>query len=246
MQENMDIVLDFTHAYSREWLQGQPSLHYLDCSDIRGTDMYCTPEAEQELRSRLAPYPIGGIHFLDSGNYHYMTRLFTQRIGQPYSLVLFDNHNDMQPGMIPELLSCGGWAKQALEEDPALGRLILIGPSQKSMDEIRVNRPEKLVCVSRGKLPEIPDCISGPVYLSIDKDVLSEDYARTNWDQGQMTLPMLKSMVRDIFRRGTVLGVDICGEMPNPPAWQAAEVRHINERVNNELYGFLHEMLAGN
>lgn len=260
MENRNNLILNFTHTYNREMCLmegGGENFYFLDCSDIEGTDMYCTEEAEQELKNRLKQYPISGVHFLDSGNYHYMTRLFTQRIQEPYNLVLFDNHNDMQLTMIPELMSCGGWAKQVVEEDPNLSRLILIGPKQKTIDEIQVSRPEKLVCISMEELTgpnmqnisimdiiwekgqEINRDIS--VYLSIDKDVLSEEYARTNWDQGGMTMPMLKGMLREIIRHSRILGADICGEFPDAPSWQAAEVRHINDRANGELYACLIE-----
>ena len=37
-----------------------------------------------------------GIHFLDSGNYHYVTGIMTEQIKQGFSLILFDHHTDMQ------------------------------------------------------------------------------------------------------------------------------------------------------
>jgi len=50
-----------------------------------------------------------------------------------------------------------------------------------------------------------------PVYLSIDKDVLSPDVARTNWDQGRLTdLDLLR--VIDALR-GRIIGSDITGDI---------------------------------
>lgn len=253
MQKPTDIILDFTHTYAKEWMEKFPTLHYLDCSDIGGTDMYCTKEAQAELERRLQAYPINGVHFLDSGNYHYMTRLFTKRIEEPYQLVFFDNHNDMQPSMIPDLLSCGAWAKQVMEEDSHLERMFLIGPSQNTINEIPLDiqsdKRQKLVCVSREELREgggqrLQNKLGGqdmfsvhlPVYLSIDKDVLSQEYARTNWDQGEMELSTLEEILQWIKTRNRIIGVDICGEFPDAPTFQALEVRHINERTNEALY----------
>ncbi len=50
-----------------------------------------------------------------------------------------------------------------------------------------------------------------PVYLTIDKDVLSADVARTNWDQGQL-------LERDLMRgidalAGRLIGSDITGDV---------------------------------
>lgn len=256
MQKPVDIILDFTHTYARDWMEKFPGLHYLDCSDIGGTDMYCTSKAQEELERRLREYPMEGIHFLDSGNYHYLTRLFTKRISEPYQLIFFDNHSDMQPAMISDLLSCGAWAKQALEEDSRLERMILIGPSRNAIAEIPPDIPsdkmKKLRCISQEELhgknmQDLQARLRGadgvmpnlPVYLSIDKDVLSEEYARTNWDQGEMEFSVLMEVLQWIKGRNRIIGVDICGEFPAPPSFQASEVQRINEAANEALYEFL-------
>lgn len=50
-----------------------------------------------------------------------------------------------------------------------------------------------------------------PVYLSIDKDVLSAEVARTNWDQGQL---LETDLVRGIDSlAGRIIGSDITGEV---------------------------------
>ena len=248
---------------------------YIDCSDIEGTDMYCAREAEEELERRISRYPLRGIHFLDSGNYHYLTGLFTRRIREPYRLFVFDNHSDMKPALIPELLSCGAWAKQVLEEDPNLRELLLIGPPREAireLEEMGVGHREKLLCVSREELEALEELEEAeqsaspkggtdaflrslrgrarvqtglPVYLSVDKDVLSQEYARTNWDQGEMTLPLLKKILADICAKNPVLGADICGGLPDAPAGQEAEVRRINGQTDRELYRLLKECLFG-
>lgn len=258
MQSTADFIMDFTHTYSQDWMTLFPDMHYLDCADIEGTDMYCTEEAEEELQKKIAAYPLRGIHFIDSGNYHYMTALFTRRIGEPYNLLFFDNHNDMKPTLIPELISCGAWAKQVLEEDKKLEKLLLIGPSKETIEEIEIDNREKLLCVSWEELEAAESAAESegglhkllqniwkqvdtrlPLYLSIDKDVLSEEYARTNWDQGNMSLPLLKEILEDCCQRSRILGVDICGELPDAPPSQTAEVRRINEQTNTELYRLL-------
>lgn len=50
-----------------------------------------------------------------------------------------------------------------------------------------------------------------PTYLSIDKDVLSPDTVRTNWDQGRMTEPQLIAIVGALH--GQLVGSDITGEV---------------------------------
>ncbi len=252
MPKPTGLILDFTHTYAKTWMERFPGLACLDCSDIEGTDMYCAQQAQGELERRLRAYPVEGIHFLDSGNYHYLTRLFAGRIGMPYHLVLLDNHSDMQPSMIPELLSCGAWAKQLLAEDPHLEQMLLIGPPQCALDEIEADKIEKLLCVSREEwqasgIPGLcrklekagasrPPFGSLPLYFSIDKDVLSETYARTNWDQGEMTLPELKAILQCLAQGRRVIGADICGELPVAPPHEAAAAQRTNETANEALY----------
>jgi arginase family enzyme len=53
-------------------------------------------------------------------------------------------------------------------------------------------------------------------YVTVDKDVLSAEDAVTNWDQGNMRMPYLLSMVREIGRRHTVIGADVTGDYSLP------------------------------
>ena len=50
------------------------------------------------------------------------------------------------------------------------------------------------------------------IWITIDKDVLPEHEALTNWDQGQVPLAALLAMLRAAGERKRVLGADICGE----------------------------------
>jgi arginase family enzyme len=50
-----------------------------------------------------------------------------------------------------------------------------------------------------------------PVYLSIDKDVLSPEDAHTNWDQGVMRLSEMQSAVTML--KGRIVGSDVTGEV---------------------------------
>lgn len=54
------------------------------------------------------------------------------------------------------------------------------------------------------------------VYLSLDKDVLSREFAVTNWDQGAMQLPYLLSLIDEIGRKHRVIGADVIGDYSKP------------------------------
>lgn len=245
------LLLDFSHVYPQDAERQLPGMHRVDLSDIPGTDLYCTDEAREEIRRRIAPFGPRGIHFLDSGNYHYVTELFARQIQEPYVLVLFDHHTDMQMPLISELLSCGSWAGDLIRTDPRLQQLLLIGPEQSALAQLQPELLQKVVAVSiqdlqedraREQMRRIRTDL--PVYLSIDKDVLDHCSARTNWDQGEMSLRTLEELIGGIFARMQVIGVDICGEnsLLEPSSALAQDMR-INRHTDEVLFGFLERYL---
>ncbi len=250
LEIEQNIILDFSHIYP-EGIESQvKGLKRIDVSDISGTDMYCSEEAEKELSERISPYGLHGIHFLDNGNYHYMTRIFTDRIREPFALVLYDNHTDMQKPEFPQILSCGDWAGAALRGNPYLKQMILAGPEQSTLDEIEPELRKKLICISREEIEErkVDDKLplikmDLPVYISIDKDVLDRSEARTNWDQGEMPLFVLEKLLLEVFEHQPVIGVDICGECSLlEPLRELMEDEHVNKVTNDALYRFLSSM----
>jgi arginase family enzyme len=54
------------------------------------------------------------------------------------------------------------------------------------------------------------------IWLTIDKDVLPESEALTNWDQGQMPLRAIVDLIAGIGARKRIIGADICGEYSAP------------------------------
>ena len=181
MIKNKNYILDFTHIYMDKNIKKEKNLLHVDCSDITGSDLYCTKEAEAKIKERINKYGIHGIHFIDSGNYHYITKFMTDKISEKFSLVLYDHHTDMQESMIEGMTSCGDWAGQVLEQNENLVQLILVGAKEKDIKQIHLKNQEKLLFFSAeelrsGKGKEKLDKIitNVPFYISIDKDVLDE------------------------------------------------------------------------
>ena len=155
----------------------------------------------ETLRQKLEEFDADGIHFIDSGNYHYMSRIWLEKLNTPFRLVVFDNHTDMQPPTFGGLLSCGGWVAASLEELPLLKEVLLVGPDQEAFDQTEPVLREKVRFLSREKLGEmtLEEKVSFfeeltaelPTYLSVDKDVLCPEEASTTWSQGEMTLEEL-------------------------------------------------------
>jgi arginase family enzyme len=83
------------------------------------------------------------------------------------------------------------------------------------------------------------------VWITIDKDVLPESEALTNWDQGRMPLAALLAMLRAAGRRKRVLGADICGEY-SPPR-HANWLKRIESKMDQPARDATdHEKIEGN
>ena len=230
-----------------------------DLTRMEGVNGYCSAEAEQELEAQIragaqtcagAPEASsGGIRFLDNGNYHYLSCPGLRTVPEPFDLIVFDHHTDMQePGLIP-CLSCGSWVLESLKDRECgknlLRRAVLVGPPSESLREedkweglTLISEPDAntadrtLAMISETLHPEDKDP-ELPVYLSIDKDVLSDTEIRLNWDQGSMTFRTLKKILQGIVGKYRVCGLDICGE-PYYNQFPDENIR-MSEMINLEL-----------
>ena len=231
-----------SEAYPELREGGESPSEVLDCRDIEGTVCYCDPEAEAELRRRIAASGSHFIKWIDSGDFHYLTRLTTSGIARPYCLVLFDHHPDMQPAALGGILSCGGWLRTLLEEDEWLFKAIIIGINPQLVEETEGFGPRVEVFTENDLDSELLWPIGLPAYISIDKDVLSREFARTDWDQGTMTQERLFSLLKSIFRATSVLGVDICGELTGAKGGREDD-RRINRQFNKDLFNFINNCI---
>jgi len=100
--------MNFSGIYQEEQFYEGEQISWIDLSDISGTNCYCDGDAQAQILERMEKYPVSGIYFIDSGNYHYMSRIGIGRVKEPFNLLVFDNHTDMQLPAFGGLLSCGG------------------------------------------------------------------------------------------------------------------------------------------
>lgn len=201
-----NLILDFTHVYCDEYIKDIDRFRYIDCSDIEETDMYCSKEAYKRIWEKIKPYGIQGIHYIDSGNYHYITKIITDHIDEPFGLVMYDHHTDMQIPMVPGMMSCGDWAGQALSQNKNLRQLVIVGPPEKDIDQTlesyNGSQSGRLLIFSAedlhgGLLEDKLKLIRTdlPLYISIDKDVLGTEDCETNWSQGNMSIGGLERLL---------------------------------------------------
>lgn len=211
------ICMDFSGQYKElvaDIIRQKLSITHIDCSDMEGTNSYCDESAKCQIRERIRKQDVCGIRFLDSGNYHYLSLFWMEKIKKDFALVLFDHHSDRQESAFGDLLSCGSWVKVATECLPHLKKVYWIG-----VDEI----PEE----------EITNDL--PLYISIDKDILSKEYASCDWDQGTMSLQELKVRLQKLFLQ-PIIGIDICGEKKTNPS---DEERVKNLSTNQSLLSLI-------
>lgn len=252
-------VQDFTFVYKEQpfmlELKQNSDVNLLDCTQINGTDCYCDDDAQAEIRpfvhKNSSKHP--GVHFFDNGNYHYMSKLWTDPLEKPFNLVIFDHHPDMQPPRFEGILSCGGWVKEVLDHNEKVQNVILVGVSDQLIEDLKKDPTaefEKYAArvsfikesdvlngapVAEQVLAQIPS--TSNVYISIDKDALCKEDAATNWDQGSLTYTQLEETLLVLFKNHRILGVDICGERGKDCDFSdAGNADQLNNELNKKLY----------
>lgn len=151
-------VQDFTGIYEYQPFMQElrkknaktTDFHWLDCTKIVGTDCYCDDDAIKEINELIdnaerssgsinsnSAETAPGIHFFDNGNYHYMSKLWTDRLQEPFSLIVFDHHPDMQPPRFGGILSCGGWVKEVLDHNKFIQNVVIIGVKDELVETVR-------------------------------------------------------------------------------------------------------------
>ena len=285
----MITVQDFTGVYAeqpfmqelRAAAETSKDVRWLDCTKIVGTDCYCDDDAIKEINelidnaesnskcecdsiienrgnSTSAP----DIHFFDNGNYHYISKLWTDRVQEPFTLIVFDHHPDMQPPRFGGILSCGGWVKEVLDNNKFIQNAIIIGVKNELVETIREELLqsgessilEKVTFIKESELSilsslicsDFVNVLSPNLYISIDKDALSPSYAVTNWDQGSLTLDALKNCITALTTNRKILGIDICGERAHDfegnEHHTVQEADTLNSELNRELVEFLQKI----
>ena len=285
-------VQDFTGVYAEQpFMQGlrnaaktSKDIRWLDCTKIVGTDCYCDDDAIKEINELIDNAEssnrtesksiieksgnsanVPAIHFFDNGNYHYMSKLWTDRVQEPFTLIVFDHHPDMQPPRFGGILSCGGWVKEVLENNKFVQNIIIIGVKEELvetaceelsqsgesniLDKVTFIRESELNTLSpQTTLSSFVYRLSSPhsLYISIDKDALAPAYAATNWDQGSLTLDALKECISTLTANHKILGIDICGERAHNFEGDAnhtvQEADSLNDSLNRELVEFLQKI----
>ena len=238
------VIMNFSGIYKNQNFYknyAEEEIFWTELSDLSGCNCYCDAEASDRIRKEIQAFTGKGIHFIDSGNYHYITRLWLEKLQIPFRLLVFDNHTDMQPPAFGGLLSCGGWIAASLEELPLLQEVILVGPDEEAYTQVELDLQQKVLFLSREKLSTMTteekegffNNLSEdlPLYVSVDKDVLCKGDASTTWSQGDMHLSELMSFLELVLERQNILGMDVCGECDMDSCSEDFLNDHANEAI---------------
>ena len=216
------LVTDFSGTAEAEgflpWLQENgAAVEYRDWKEWEGVCCYCDPESQEKILAHL-PEPLPR----DSGDYHYMSCLMAGKEKEPFHLVLVDHHPDNQEPAFGGVLSCGGWVKTLRESCPLLRDVLTIGPEDCPWLEER-----------RGER----------VYVSLDRDVMGREWARTDWSQGEHSLEDVMRMLGKLLSGVVqVVAVDVCGALSVEKGASPEDLR-INGETSRELYVYLKKHL---
>lgn len=217
-------ILDFDEVYSTQTYFKKAHYKRINLSDIRNANRYCERKSLVSIDQRLKEYKDKGITFIGSGNYHYVTYLLMKEVKSPFTLVLFDHHTDMMDAPCESLVTCGSWVLNSLENLPMLKKVVIIGTSEDLVKTIPKHLNKRVLILSEEVVGQadikryIKAAVSTDnIYVSIDKDVLEESEAITNWDQGHMKLMQLLNFIEFIASDKQICGIDVCGEYPYNP-----------------------------
>ncbi len=221
------MVFNFSGAYGAEgflpWMKAEGEVEELDLGGMEGTCCYCDTSAAAEIGARL-PGELPLLRWLDSGDYHYLSCLLALREKEPFHLVLLDNHPDNQEPAFGGILSCGGWVKALQERQPLLRDVLSVGP-----EDCPQTLQDRWIEERKGER----------VYVSLDKDVMGRNWARTDWSQGTHSLQEVLHWLGQLLDgRLQVVAVDICGELA-PGKGAAPEDLRINRETNKALYEYI-------
>lgn len=191
----------------------------IDLYDLRETYVMCSLDTLDEISTRLPTHSEDKLYFLGDGNYHYLTLVLLNRLKDPFTLVVFDHHNDAGDIPFPQMTSCGSWIQTALGELDLLQEVFIIGANADNMKETKSVLKNKLTylnaeSISEKSLQQLSSAIQTEnIYLSIDRDFLSEKEVQTNWDQGDHLLTELLFFIEVLCADHTLIGADVCGDI---------------------------------
>ncbi|EJW95566.1 hypothetical protein EVA_16327, partial [gut metagenome] len=146
------IIMSFSGIYEEENFYKNMEADWLDFRQVSGVNGYCCDDAKEEIRRKIQDYDHQGIHFLDSGNYHYLTKFWLEKVKESCSLIVFDHHTDMQESAFFAMLSCGSWIREVLETNSFVQEVCVVGPPKSAVEQCEPELASKVVFLTQEEL----------------------------------------------------------------------------------------------
>lgn len=185
------------------------------------------------------------VTFYGSGDFHHLTAALVARHELPLTIVHIDNHPDWvtfpathncgawvnralelpHVRKVVTLGPCGDdlkWPQFKGANLRALrDRRLQVFPWRAAPSRMVGGAPIQWRNLSAGDfdafvaelVAQIP---TDAVYVTLDKDALAADEALTNWDQGEMRLVHVETLLRALAGKRRIVGVDVCGDYSPP------------------------------
>jgi hypothetical protein len=190
-----------------------------------------------EIRPQLGKFILYG-----SGDFHHLTGLWLRSTREPVTLVSFDNHPDWD--VRPPRWCCGGWINRALElphvrqvavwgcgnfecwwphqffgnrKAERIGTLVVHPWADDRPRRARKRRGAILRENWREHFESFARGLTGSnIYVTIDLDCLSPDFAWTNWENGRFDFDDVRWGLAILRQHARVVGGDMCGAYSVP------------------------------
>ena len=217
-------LLEFEEDYSYQNNLKRISHFSLNLKNLTEVKYMCPYKNLTKLEKIIQPLPEQkNIVFLGKGDYHYLTYLFLKRIKENLCLIVIDNHFDKYKRK-EGFITCDTWLND-VEELKNVKKVVFVHNEVKYKEKngkiVKTNTDIKAIFEEIKKLP---------IYISIDKDILSENYLKTNWDQGTLSLHELLNFLKNLSHRN-IIGIDICGEPDSINYYEYQKSEKINLNI---------------
>ncbi len=208
-----------------EYYSFQPRLKKMcTCIELKNfssTKYMCSKKIFDSISGKIKKVE-NSLFFLGAGEYHHITYMLLKKFNKTLSLIVIDKHVDYSD-TYPGFITCGSWLKDAaaLNHVP---EIFVLSEEKKNIynNKIKIFSPVEYKKIK----PHLP------VYISIDKDILTKSLINTTWDQGHCLPKTLIEIVLYFSSAFEIVGADICGE---PPAQFFSPEHKKSEDINLKL-----------
>ncbi|BCS81895.1 arginase family protein [Anaerocellum diazotrophicum] len=208
-----------------EYYSFQPRLKEMcsciDLKDFSSIRFMCSKKVLDSISEKIKKVE-NSLFFLGAGEFHHFTYMLLKKFDKTISLIVIDKHIDYSD-TYQGFITCGSWLKDVARLNQIAEIFVL------SEDKRNVHN-NKVKIFSPLEYKKIKPCL--PVYISIDKDILTKSSINTTWDQGHCQPKTLIEIVSYFSSAFEIVGADICGE---PPAQFFSPEHKKSEDINLKL-----------